>query len=324
MGTVYEVEHVQLGTRHALKLFSAEQCRTGSLKDRFLVEGKALAILEHPNVVHVTDLDYDESSGSPYYVMDLVLASDGQMLTLGDVDTDTLHENEIRGWFRELSAALDYIHSKGIVHRDIKLRNILLDSGRHAVLTDFGISKFLTSDMSHRVNAVQTIATEIANASKLLMGTRGYIAPEVLHGHEATAAADAYSLGVLIFYLLTGVWYERGTKALKMLDTYDYSWAYVLPRLLDEDPSKRPENLTAVADRLDSNSRIVESSESSKDGLLSQLSTLKSTLWWMSAAVVVVGLGMWFWFIFPMGAAQSQSANLDRAFSANGIFEVSR
>lgn len=68
MGTVYEVEHVQLGTRYALKLFSAEECRTGSLKDRFLVEGKALAILEHPNVVHVTDLDYDESSGSPYIV----------------------------------------------------------------------------------------------------------------------------------------------------------------------------------------------------------------------------------------------------------------
>ena len=250
MGAVYEVEHVKLGVRYALKAFTFAGANDALLRNRFLAEGRILARLHNPHLVHVFDLDVDARTGTPYFVMDLVLCEGDRACTLADVDTDGLDEACAVQWFRELAEALDYIHAQGVVHRDLKMANVLLDAGRHVVLSDFGVSHFSSNELRQELDAMQTLALDAATQTRLVMGTRGYMAPEVVRGEAVTPAADSYSLGVLFLYLLTGMWYSRGSKALKLLDTYDYNWQDVLPPLLEEDPARRATDLVGLASRL--------------------------------------------------------------------------
>lgn len=250
MGAVYEVEHEQLGVRYALKSFTLENGHVDVLKNKFLAEGKILARLHDPHLVRVFDLSFDETTGTPYFVMDLVLSEDGRPHTLLDVKTEELDEDCILGWFAELASAIDYIHEQGIVHRDIKLGNVLLSSSGHVVLSDFGISRIFSERLRSDVKAVNTIASDATTADHLVMGTRGYMAPEVAWGGEATPASDSYSLGVMFVYLLTGIWYEPNSKVFKLLETFEYRWIDVLPRLLSANPAERPTNLSELVETL--------------------------------------------------------------------------
>ena len=237
MGAVYEVEHEQLGVRYALKSFTLENGHVDVLKNKFLAEGKILARLHDPHLVRVFDLSFDETTGTPYFVMDLVLSEDGRPHTLLDVKTEELDEDCILGWFAELASAIDYIHEQGIVHRDIKLGNVL-------------ISRIFSERLRSDVKAVNTIASDATTADHLVMGTRGYMAPEVAWGGEATPASDSYSLGVMFVYLLTGIWYEPNSKVFKLLKTFEYRWGDVLPRLLSANPAERPTNLSELVETL--------------------------------------------------------------------------
>ena len=95
MGAVYEVEHTQLGVHYALKAFTLESGHVDVLKNKFLTEGKVLARLHDQHLVHVFDLNFDEATGTPYFVMDLVLYEDGSPRTLSDVSTEELDEDYV-------------------------------------------------------------------------------------------------------------------------------------------------------------------------------------------------------------------------------------
>ena len=255
MGTVYEVEHVKLGVRYSLKAYCLREAEAELFRSRFSAEGKILARLVHPNVVRVFDLDFDEETGTPYYVMDLVAAADGSTKTLASVEPGSVDEDALVGWFSDLCAALDYVHGQGVVHRDVKLGNVLLAPDGRAVLSDFGISRVTDEKLRADVNLELTAATAVSG--RMVMGTAGYMAPEVAAGAEATSASDVYSLGVVFFKLLTGVWYdpclasaEEGgggrITAVKMLEFFRYEWRKVLPRMLDADPARRPADLAGL------------------------------------------------------------------------------
>ena len=252
MGAVYEVEHTQLGVHYALKTFTLEGGHVDLLKNKFLTEGKVLARLHDPHLVRVFDLNFDEATGMPYFVMDLVLSEDGSPRTLLDVKTEELDEDCVLEWFADLASAIDYIHAQGIVHRDIKLGNVLLSSDGHVVLSDFGISRIFSERLRSDVNAVNTMVSEAVTGARLVMGTQGYMAPEVVWGGEATPASDSYSLGVMFVYLLTGIWYTPDAKVLKLLEALEYRWIDVLPRLLSVKPSERPTNLSELVETLKS------------------------------------------------------------------------
>ena len=258
MGAVYEVEHTKLGVHYAMKTFTLEEGHVDLFRKRFSAEGKILARLNHPNLVRVIDLDIDEGIGALYFIMDLVLYEDGETHTLADVEPGGADEEQIFEWFRQMCDALAYVHSNGIVHRDIKLNNILLAPDRRVILSDFGISKVSNEKMRSDVDVTKTMVTGMATGEHLVMGTPGYIAPEVQRGQEATPASDVYSLAVAFFHLLTNVWYDPclapnkdndslvSMNSVKLLEPFEYKWADVLPRMLDENPSNRPLNLAEL------------------------------------------------------------------------------
>ena len=319
MGAVYEVEHEQLGVHYALKAFTAQCGHVDVLKNKFLTEGKVLARLRNPHLVRVFDLNFDEATGTPYFVMDLVLAKDGKPRTLLDIKTAELDEDCIFRWFSELASAIDYIHAQGIVHRDIKLGNVLLDSDGHVVLSDFGISRLFSERLRSDVKAVNTIASDATTSSRLVMGTRGYMAPEVAWGGEATPASDSYSLGVMFVYLLTGIWYTPGSKVFKLLEALEYRWIDVLPRLLSVKPAERPTNLSELVETL----RRTPAAEPEKVEVPEPPRRKRRVLFALAGAAAVVAAAIGY-FVFARRPAPVAVDDFDAAFSANGIYEGAR
>ena len=238
MGAVYEVEHVELGVRYALKVFVRDHGDVESLRKRFRTEGKALARLRHPNLVRVYDLGDDESRGALYFVMDLVVGRGGEARTLADVKPGDADAEQLAHWYAQLKSALEYIHAAGIVHRDVKPGNVLLDADGNAILGDFGISRFLDGELRRELDVESTMEVENVD-SRRVVGSVMYLAPEVRRGEKATAAADAYALGVTFYRLLTGVWYEPGPIADGFLAEFGGEWSYALLRLLSDDPAQR-------------------------------------------------------------------------------------
>ena len=318
MGAVYEVEHTQLGVHYALKAFTLEGGHVDVLKNKFLTEGKVLARLHDPHLVRVFDLNFDEATGTPYFVMELVLSQDGRPRTLSDVNTAELDEDCVLQWFAELASVVDYIHREGIVHRDIKLGNVLLSSDGHVVLSDFGISRLFSEQLRSDVKAVNTMVSEAATVARLVMGTQGYMAPEVASGKEATPAADSYSLGVMFVYLLTGIWYEPGSKVFKLLETLEYRWIDVLPRLLAEDPAERPTNLSELVEQLRNAPAVEQENTEAPEAPPRRKRSSVFLAFAGAAAVVVAVVGC---FVFFSRSAPSAIDDFDAAFSGRGIYE---
>jgi len=255
MGLVYEAVHAGLKARCAIKVFSANSQRQDFLRKRFLAEGKLLAGFRHPRIVRVTDLQVDEASGVPYFAMDLVLAPDGTPQTLENARLKGVDEERIVGWLRDICEGLAYIHGKGVVHRDISLENVMVGPDGHAVITDFGISRIFDNGLRQRVDLTRFTMVELGTA-ELKMGKLPYMAPELtrLRPAHASPASDAWALGVLLFRLLTGFWFERERRdnAMEMLAGMKYDWPALFERLLDDRPAMRlPDaGIAAVPDLL--------------------------------------------------------------------------
>ena len=248
-GTVYEVEDVRTGKRLALKAFTPRKGNSPLWRKKFLAEAKLLAKLDDPNIVKVHDSGIDGETDVPFFVMDEVVYKDGLPHTLDDVDTSDLDEDFIKMWFEDLASALDYIHAMGVIHRDVKCTNVLIRPDMHVMLSDFGVSKIFSDSLAKELQITRTAPVFTSGGSqktKFMMGTAGYMAPEVARGEPATRNSDVYSLGVLIFRLLTGIWYEPGTGVVEMLKMYEYRWDKVLPWMLAENPKARPYKLRGL------------------------------------------------------------------------------
>lgn len=236
MSTVYEVEHVSLGVRSALKAYTLDHGEWKLMREKFLAEGKILARFRHPRIVRV--YDFGVEGETPYFVMDLVVGPDGEPMSLEAVRSRrTVTEAEAARWYADICEGLAAVHAAGIVHRDVKLENVLVDGDGRAVLADFGISRVMRGN-AVQLTAVQTIAAKTPDG-KVVMGSANYLAPEVRQGADATFAADYYSLGVLLFRLLTGVWYEPKTEVMELLAPFDPAWERVVAALVADRPDDR-------------------------------------------------------------------------------------
>lgn len=259
MSEVYEAA-AENGRRVAVKVFSVDRPRSEFLKKRFVAEAQILRRLSHPNLVRVWEMGLDAATQRPYYAMDLVLNERGEPMTLETRRrAGALTEEEIERWYREILQAVAYCHAHGVVHRDIKLENVLLNEKGQAILSDFGISRILDKKIRSELQVATTFIEGETTGTKPVMGTYWYLAPEIRKGAPATPASDWYAVGVLFFRLLTGMWYEPGTQAMDLLAPYDRRWRTRLSALLSDDPSARvvSEALSVEAPRLRRVSRLV-------------------------------------------------------------------
>ncbi len=188
-GIVYRARDTRLKREVAVKLLPPDLAFRSDVRERFMREAETSARLNHPNIVQIYSVD--ERDGLAYFVMALI---EGQ--NLGDrVRTmGALPFNDARRLLREVADALSYAHNHGVVHRDIKPDNILLDkqSGR-AMVTDFGIARAATEGDS-RLTATGTA-----------IGTPAYMSPEQCAGdRQLDGRSDLYSLGAVAYYMITG------------------------------------------------------------------------------------------------------------------------
>jgi serine/threonine protein kinase len=240
MAEVYEVEDTALGAHYALKLFTYARSEPEAARARFFAEGRLLAKLDHPRLVRVYDLGEDAGTGRPYFVMDLVLAPEGRPKTLADADMGGVDEDQVATWYEDLREGLSYIHAKGILHRDLKLQNVLIGPDGHAVLSDFGVAKIFNPELRTDVGlSLEQTLMAVKGGQKAVMGSVGYMAPEVEMGIAASKESDLYALGVIVFRLLTGLWCDSRTDVVADLETYNPVWRDILPKLLHANPAGR-------------------------------------------------------------------------------------
>ena len=190
-GAVYRAHDPQLQRTAALKLLQStgDKKRDKQRIDRFLVEGRAGARLQHPNIVPVFDAGQDEESGE-YYLAAAFIA--GKPLSAA-VDGKPIELRRTATIVAKLSRALDYAHGQGILHRDVKPDNVMLDEKDNPHLMDFGLARMEESE-SH------------ITRDGSVMGTPSYMSPEQCIGKldALGPSADQYSLGCLFYELLTG------------------------------------------------------------------------------------------------------------------------
>ncbi len=189
MGIVFEVTHLKLNKRFALKLLKRELARDPETRSRFLIEAQAAGQIHHPNVVEITDFT-SLPDGGAYMVMDLL---EGQalarMIKLGGA-IPALRAVAI---LRDVAGALQAAHDAGIVHRDLKPDNVFIvqSSGRElAKILDFGVAKVAGSAKLTRTGMV--------------FGTPHYMSPEQASGGVIDARTDIYALGVIMYEMFTG------------------------------------------------------------------------------------------------------------------------
>jgi len=218
MGVVYLAEQLRLGRDVALKAIAAELSTDAGYKARFQREARLAASLDHPNVVPV--FEAGEAEGLLYLAMRYVDGTDVARLLARE---GRLEPVLAASTVRQVAAALDAAHQKGLIHRDVKPANILVASGHdgnpHVYLTDFGIAK------DSAANTGLTHTDE-------WVGTLDYVAPEQFEKGRVDARADIYSLGCVLFQMLSGSIPYDGTAMQKM-------WSHANeapPSLAETDP----------------------------------------------------------------------------------------
>ncbi len=197
MGEVYRARHTRLGREAAVKILPANLVTESDFLKRFEREAASAASLTHPNILQV--YDYGEQDGVPYLVMPYIKNG-----TLKDrLESGDVTPAQMARYLTEVAEALDFAHQKGIIHRDVKPANILIDEHDHAYLGDFGIAKALEG-------------TDNLTQTGLGVGTPEYMAPEQAQG-RAEPRSDLYALGVMVYQMLTGRVPYSGSSTVEVL-----------------------------------------------------------------------------------------------------------
>src|SRR3954469_1223166 len=185
MSTVYRAFDANLERRVAIKLLHREIAADSGQIERFRREARAVAQLSHPHIVGVIDAGEDE--GRPYIVFEYV---EGETLKERIRRMGRLPVDEAIAYAIEIARALGCAHSHHIVHRDVKPQNVLIDGEGSAKVTDFGIARTLDQDG--------------LTADGRVLGTTDYVSPEQALGHDVNGQSDIYSLGMVLYEMLTG------------------------------------------------------------------------------------------------------------------------
>jgi serine/threonine protein kinase/tetratricopeptide (TPR) repeat protein len=238
MGVVYKAQDMKLNRTVALKFLPQHSAVTEKDTLRFQQEAQTAATLNHPNICIIYDIK--EQDGQQFIVMEYV---DGETLrqkfqpSIARIDT-------VLGYATQMCEALEHAHTKGVVHRDIKADNIMINSSNQVKVMDFGLAKLKG-------------ALKLTRSSSTV-GTLAYMAPEQLQGGESDARSDIFSFGVLLFEMLTGrvpfrgeheaammysILNEEPESLLKHRPDASPELVHVIKRALEKDPEDRYQNI---------------------------------------------------------------------------------
>ena len=246
MGLVYRAYHSQLERTGAVKVLQAIAPDAGTTA-RFRHEAQAIAQLRHPNIVNV--YDFGEYQGTPYMIVEYVPGG-----SLADrLNSSQLEPAQALKYLRGVAAGLDYAHGMGVVHRDVKPANVLLEKDDTPVLADFVLAKLLQGSSIKSMSGVTT-------------GTPAYMAPEQVTGSDVGPAADRYSLATIAYEMFARVIPFDGLALMELLYAHVHrdplppsarnsslSWRVdeVILRGLAKEPAARWESCTAFVDALE-------------------------------------------------------------------------
>lgn len=236
MGAVYKARQKHLDRLIALKVIPPEAATDPAFAERFAREARALARLNHPNIVTV--YDFGQSKGVYFLLMEFV---DGLNLRQ-TMASGNLSPQEALAIVPHICDALQYAHDQGIVHRDVKPENVLLDKTGRVKIADFGLAKLLTqSPMDYTLTH-----------SMQVMGTPRYMAPEQIeHPTEVDHRADIYSLGVMFYEMLTGELPMGRFAPPSQKVQIDIRIDEIVLRSLEKEPAKRYQHASDVKTELE-------------------------------------------------------------------------
>jgi serine/threonine protein kinase len=262
MGVVYEAEHIHIQKKVALKILREDYTRKQDVVERFKQEARSASIIGHPNIIDVTDFGYTHN-GRVFFVMEYL---DGE-------DLATILENERTISFRravkiarQVCNALTAAHDKGIIHRDMKPENIFLQKAgtkdEKVKILDFGIAKMSILDQEGRK----------LTKTGIVFGTPEYMSPEQAAGKPVDRRIDIYSLGIILFEMLTGKVPFTGDTFMAILSKHIFekvpslkesarnlaiplTLESVIYKCLDKEPDRRFQSADELRDALDAISR---------------------------------------------------------------------
>ena len=274
MGQVFLVENMQIYKRYALKVLPRHLSKCKTFIEKFRIEARIMSDLSHPNIVDVKNINYDKIRDLYYIVMEFIEYTNGNSADLEYLLSDRrrLDGEDVFRVTRQLCSALNYAHNfneQGIVHRDLKLANILIDCEGDAHVGDFGLARIMgiynfesigyqdtvaddRADIVERRNSstfkpsnLRILTAAGSNSSTSLIGTYEYMSPEQQEGEEATVQSDIYSLGLIIYRILTGC---KAKGRFKLPSEYgiDLQWDEIIDRSLKTDPADRFSSVSEI------------------------------------------------------------------------------
>jgi serine/threonine protein kinase len=280
MGVVFLARDPLIGRLVALKTFrigfSVRDAEMEQFRARFMREAQSAGILSHPNIVTVHDVVEKSEEGLAFIAMEYVQGTNLKMLLQRGTALDLPFAVAV---IEQVADALDYAHSKGVVHRDIKPANLLITADNRVKITDFGIARLDTSNLTQEGQ---------------LLGTPNYMSPEQIQGREVDHRTDLFSLGVVLYEMLTRhkpfqgenltvVSHKIVYDAFVPLDQYNQALPSgvqaILSRAMDKDPASRYQRAREMAEDLRRlvGSRAAVSEELNETQSLSETSALSAT-----------------------------------------------
>ena len=186
IAVVYSGIQIKTGHRVAVKILKPSLLQKCNTAKRFLKEAETVSGLDHPHIIKIFDVGFN--TNYHYLVMEFLSKS---LRDKTEVENSTMSVRQNLEIIRKIAMALDYAHQRGIIHRDIKPENIMFRIDETPVLVDFGLAKISSSK-------------ESLTRSGITVGTPDYMSPEQIQGLSLDPASDIYSLGVVLYELLTG------------------------------------------------------------------------------------------------------------------------
>ena len=370
MGQVYLVKNIQMRKLYALKVLLPYLSKNREFIDRFKIEARVMADLEHPNIVKVHYVNEDKARGLYYLVMEFISGVDSCQLTvdgeenlptfirrsLGEGGTNNkqpatnpsdlegllkekkkLPEDQVLKITRQLCSALSYAHTfngKGVLHCDLKPSNILLDSEGNANISDFGLVKILGKELFHElilggntipvkgahdvsIGKMKTIVQTkdhrpqttdhgswIQGSEGTFIGTYEYMAPEQQEGGEATVQSDIYSLGLIIYRMLTGL-KAKGRWDLPSELGLSKKWDDIVIGCLKQSPDNRFKSVKEITDSIGTEKSYIVS-RFTKSLFLNSVSKNRNAVKYILSAIVLI-LVLYFGYLF-IGRGSEQKA----------------